>query len=104
MWGHRNDVLHKSGAISEFSGSRELFLACNRELDMGSRGLEDIYHHFFDIRKAEFKKETIDYKRNWFSIVRQAREDTGHIYSDFFAVSSSSRQWAGLDSIPVSRD
>ena len=104
MWGHRNDVLHKSGAISEFSGSRELFLACNRELDMGSRGLEDIYHHFFDIGKAEFKKETIDYKRNWFSIVRQAREDTGHIYSDFFAVSSSSRQWAGLDSIPVSRD
>ena len=103
MWEHRNRVLHKSGAISEFSGSRELQIACNREMDLGTEGLEEIYHHFLDIGREEFKKETIDYKRNWFSIVRQAREDAGHVYDDFFCTCHSSRLWAGLDNTTVSR-
>jgi hypothetical protein len=104
MWTHCNQVLHKSGAISEFSGSRELLSACFREMDLGPQGLPEIYHHFFDITRNSFRSETIDYKRNWFSIVRQAREDVGHAYDDFFSACSSSCQWAGLDKSPVSRD
>jgi hypothetical protein len=104
MWDHRNTVLHKSGALSEFSGSRELYAACIREFDLGTVHLDEIYHHFLDIGKTEFRKETIDYKRNWFSIIRQAREDAGHEYNDFFSSCRSSRLWAGLDKTPVSRD
>ena len=104
MWEHRNKVLHKSGAISEFSGSKELLAACYRELELGTNGMEEIYHHFFDVGKEELRKETIDYRRNWFSIIRQAREDTGFVYDDFFKTCQSSRHWAGLDNTTVSRN
>ncbi len=47
MWEHQNAVLHKSGAISEFSGSRELYAVCIREFELGTVHLEEMYHHFW---------------------------------------------------------
>ena len=73
-------------------------------MEIGTQHLDEIYHHFLDINMVEFRKETIDYRRNWFSIVRQAREDAGHLYDDFFSSCRSSRLWAGLDVTTDSRD
>ena len=68
-------------------------------------GLSRLGRHipsFSNVGREEFRKETIDYKRNWLSIVRQAREDTGHVYDDFFLSCQSSCQWAGLENATVS--
>jgi hypothetical protein len=103
MWEHRNAVMHNTGKITEFSGGKELADACAFELTLGSRYLDAIYHPYFDIATSEFIKESMDYKRNWFSIIRQAREASGQVrYTDLFSRCQSSRDWVGLAKLQCS--
>ena len=102
MWAHRNDVMHRTGKITEFSGGMELTAACRNEFAFGHADLDEIYHPYFDISRADFLKESTDYKRNWFSIIRQARENAGQQYTDLFATCQSSRDWVGLSNLQCS--
>ena len=97
MWEHRNSVLHQTAKISEFSGRAELETACILELTLGPALLPVLFHPYFEISRTEFLTESLDYKRNWFAIIRQAREATGYIYSDLFVSCQSSRDWVGLE-------
>ena len=94
--------MHKTGRITEFSGGQELFDACLHKFDLGTVSLDPIFHPYFDISRSDFIKESTDYKRNWFAIIRQAREDQGHLYDDHFSSCQSSRDWVGLSSLQCS--
>jgi len=98
MWMHRNDKLHEETTISEFTGSRELQLACIYEHEYNTSGIDELYHPYLDISLESLLNESVDYKRNWFAIIRQARENAGHIYSDIFSTNPQLRSWAGLSS------
>ena len=102
MWEHRNSVMHRTGKITDFSGGKELQAACLAEFKLGRRALSDIYHPYLDISRSTFIKESTDYKRNWFSIVRQARENSGHVYTDLFSHCQASRDWVGLSNLQYS--
>ena len=102
MWEHRNAALFESEKISEFQGSKELKRACLVELELGIGNMDELYHPYLDILSAELFKENLDYQRNWFSIVRQAREKTQHVYSDIFSTCANIRAWAGLEPLQCS--
>ena len=101
MWMHRNSHLHDETTISEFTGSRALRLACVFEFERGTDGIDELYHPYLDISLDDLLKESIDFKRNWFAIIRQARENTGFPYSDQFASNAQLRSWAGLSPLPI---
>ncbi len=102
MWEDRNKALFETSKISEFRGSRELKAACLVELELGVGELDELYHPYLDIDSEELFKENLDYQRNWFSIVRQAREKKHHIYSDIFSTCVNTRAWAGLEPLQCS--
>jgi len=103
MWEHRNLVMHNTGKITEFSGGKELTVACTFEFSLGCAHLDAIFHPYFDISSSEFTQESADYKRNWFSIIRQAREASGQVtYTDLFSRCQSSRDWVGLGNLQCS--
>ena len=102
MWEHRNSVMHRTGKLNEFSGGKELHAACIHELSLGFTNLDEIYHPYIDVSRSEFIKESTDYKRNWFSIIRQARESTGQVYTDLFSHCQPSRDWVGLSKLQCS--
>ena len=102
MWDHRNTVMHRTGKITEFSGGKELLDGCLFELSLGFTNLDPIYHPYLDISRSALLKESTDYKRNWFSIIRQARENAGQVYTDLFSTCQSSRDWVGLSKLQCS--
>ena len=97
MWMHRNDALHDTDVVSDFCGNKELLTACKAEINIGLDDLDEIYAPYMTITFASLADESVDYRRNWFSIIRQAREDAGHIYNDIFTTNTATREWAGLD-------
>ena len=101
MWMHRNSHLHDETTISEFTGSRALRMACVFEFERGTDGIDELYHPYLAISLDDLLKESIDFKRNWFAIIRQARENTGFSYSDQFASNAQLRSWAGLSPLPI---
>jgi hypothetical protein len=94
--------MHQTGKITDFSGGKELQEACLVEFSLGFTLLEEIYHPYIDISRSDFIKESTDYKRNWFSIIRQARENSGQVYTDLFSHCQSSRDWVGLSKLQCS--
>ncbi len=102
MWEHRNNALFESEKISEYQGSKELKTACIVELNLGIGQLDELYHPYLDILAEELFKEKLDYQQNWFSIVRQAREKTNHLYTDIFSKCNNTRAWVGLDPLQCS--
>ena len=101
MWEDRNKDLFETSKISEFQGSKELRAACLVELELGVGELDELYHPYLDIDSEELFKENLYYQRNWFSIVRQAREKTHHVYFDLFS-NQNTRAWAGLEPLQCS--
>ena len=69
MWMHRNQHLHDDHTISEFTGSRELKLACIYEHEQGTYDIDDLYHPYLDIPLPDLLDESIDFQRNWFAII-----------------------------------
>ena len=102
MWEHRNSVMHRTGKITEFSGGKELEKACLHELSLGYTNIDELFHPYIEVSRSDFIKESTDYKRNWFSIIRQARENSGHVYTDLFSHCQSSRDWVGLSKLQCS--
>ena len=102
MWEHRNNALFESDKISEYQGSRELKEACIVELELGIGQLDELYHPYLDTVANELFKEKLDYQRNWFSIVRQAREKKLHVYTDIFSKCNNTRAWVGLEPLQCS--
>ena len=72
------------------------------ELELGLGNLDDLYHPYLDTLSGELFRENLDYQRNWFSIVRQAREKKNHIYTDIFSKCNNIRAWAGLEPLQCS--
>ena len=72
------------------------------EFERGIDGIDKLYHPYhLDISLDDLLKESIDFKRNWFAIIRQARENAGFSYSDQFASNAQLRSWAGLSPLPI---
>lgn len=60
---------------------------------------------YLDISLETLLQESVNFKRNWFSIIRQARENAGHSYPDIFSTKANLRSWAGLSTpIPTTPD
>ena len=104
MWEHRNKALFESEKISEYQGSAELKKACLVEIELGLGNLDALYHPYIDTTAETLFEENLDYQRNWFSIVRQAREKKLHIYDDIFSKCNNTRAWAGLNPLQCSDD
>lgn len=104
MWEHRNKALFESEKISEYQGSAELKKACLVEIELGLGNLDALYHPYIDTIAETLFEENLDYQRNWFSIVRQAREKKLHIYDDIFSKCNNTRAWAGLNPLQCSDD
>ena len=92
MWMHRNDALHDTDVVSDLCGNKELLTAFKAEINIGLDDLDEIYAPYMTITFPALADESVDYRRNWFSIIRQAREDAGHIYNDIFPTNTATRE------------
>jgi len=100
MWDHRNAVLFESGKIEEMSGIEKVKRAVARERRIGIGNLDRGFIPYFQILTQSFQKMKSIGLRRWFSMIRQAREDRGFVYTDEFVTSFPLRDWVGLSVLP----
>ena len=100
MWDHRNAVLFESGKIDEMSGIQKVKRAIARERRIGLGNLDRGFIPYFQISTQTFQSMKPIGLRRWFSMIRQAREDRGYVYSDEFVTSFPLRDWVGLSVLP----
>ena len=100
MWDHRNSALFENGKVDELSGIDKVKSAVARELRIGVGNLDRSFEPYFQISTQSFKKMKSISLRRWFSMIRQAREDRGHVYADEFVESFPLRDWVGLSVTP----
>ena len=64
---------------------------------LGSNEVSD-FSHLFRTTYAELLTKSLEVKKNWFLIIRQARilMDTDHLINDEFTTSRSLQQWIGI--------
>ena len=103
MWDHRNSILFAKGKIDELSGIAKVRTAIIQERQIGLGQLDLSFQPYLKIPQSSFTKmKAIDLRR-WLSLIRQAREETGYIYTDEISTSPALRDWVGLSKSPQSR-
>ena len=104
MWDHRNTVLFTTSKIDELSGIAQIKQAILQEKELGLGKLDPSYAPYLTLSSSSFSNmKTIDLRR-WLSLIRQAREESGYIYTDEIATNKALRDWVGLsESKPVSQ-
>ena len=96
MWDHRNNTLFSQGKIDTLSGIHKVKQAISREREIGIGTLDLSYTPYFSLPTSSFTKMKAINLRRWLSLIRQAREAQGHIYTDEFGTSAALREWIGL--------
>ena len=103
MWDHRNSILFAKGKIDELSGIAKVRTAISQERQIGLGQLDPSFHPYLQIQQSSFTKmKAIDLRR-WLSLIRQACEETGYIYTDDISTSTALCDWIGLSKSPQSR-
>ena len=78
------------------NGLDKVKLAITAERTLGLGNLDPSFAPYLQITTTAFEAMKPIGLRRWLSLIRQAREEKGHIYTDEFATSLPLRAWVGL--------
>jgi Mlc titration factor MtfA (ptsG expression regulator) len=97
-WTYRNDILHNAQHIlDDLNGKATLIEAIRYELHRGKDELHENYSPFFSFFSTDtITQEDIDKLKQWFKIIRLARERTNTHRNDAFSTPGHLRSWIGL--------
>lgn len=100
LWLHRNDVLHNTEALNMLSGLTTLKLIIATEYNAGSSNLPGVYSTYFHLPLQQLLKKSPNYLKQWFLIIRSARESCAiSTRLDEFSSNGPLRTWVGLSPI-----
>ncbi len=100
IWMNRNSILHESEAINKVSGLAKLQQAITTEHARGPGHLHRVYNRYFRIPLPSLLTTTVNYQKQWFLVIRAAREATDLFVYNAFATTPSLRSWVGLPPLP----
>jgi hypothetical protein len=104
VWSHRNNTLHHSKEISDTLHGKEILLeAVTYEFNRGKDELHNNFSPFFS--SSFFSPHTItqtntETLRQWFCLIRSAREYSQTDRKDDFSTTGPLRRWIGLPPLP----
>ena len=92
-----NAALHESEAIDRVHGIDLLDTAITSEFHRGLTDLPTVYAPYFIHSLPLLLSKPSRYKKQWFLIIRSARESsTSYLPPDHFSTTASLRKWIGL--------
>jgi hypothetical protein len=93
---HRNTALHESEAHHNNRGATHLPLAITSEHSRGLDSLHRVYAPYFRIALADLLTRQISYQKQWFLLIRTAREAVDLTFTVAVIGNPSFRKWIGL--------
>ena len=97
IWCQRNDVLHSNNNIHLLSGLKDLKEGITFEYHLNLESLHPVYSSYFHLPLTTLLTKSSTYLKNWFLIIRTARESYGAMdYDDDFSSNGPLRTWIGL--------
>ena len=97
----RNSILHETDAIDRLSGLAQLQQAITAEHSRGPGHLHRVYNRYFrHPTLPALLASSVVAQKEWFLVIRSAREATDLFAYDAFAISPSLRAWIGLPPLP----
>ena len=86
LWNERNSKLHHTEFIHDMEGQQALNRAIALELRLGRSHLPHRFQYFFHYSEEDALKQSLKWRRSWFSAVRKAREnfDDPNLITDCF--------------------
>ena len=96
IWMHRNAALHESEAHHNNRGATHLPLVITSEHSRGLDSLHRVYAPYFRIPLVDLLNRQISYQKQWFLLIRTARETVDHTFTVAFIGNPSFRRWIGL--------
>jgi len=98
VWNHRNKSLHESiNVLDNLKGRQALLDAITHELNRGKDELHENFSPFFSFFSPQtITQEPTDKLRQWFYIIRSARESNNTDRKDEFSQKGPLRKWVGL--------
>jgi len=97
----RNLILHETDAIHCVSGLAQLQQAITAEQSRGPGHLHRVYNrHFGHPTLTALLASPVPSQKEWFLVIRTAREATDLFAYDAVAISLSLRAWIGLPPLP----
>jgi len=101
IWTSRNSILHETDAIDRVSGLAQLQQAITAEHARGPGHLHRVYNRYFrHPTLPALLESSVVAQKEWFLVIRSAREATDLFAYDAFAISPSLRAWIGLPPLP----
>ena len=96
----RNSVLYETDVIHQVSGIAKLHEAISLEHTRGLGHLHRLYNRYFAIPLATLLSKPVIFQKQWFLVIRTAREATDIFIYDDFATNPSLHSWVGLPPLP----
>ena len=96
QWDHRNSMKYRNHTNNIHQGRASLLAACQLELDLGLRDLDDVYATYFNTDIDTLESETTYEVKLWLATIRRARESSGYVYNQEHKLSDALRKWVGL--------
>jgi hypothetical protein len=97
----RNSILHETDAIDRLSGLAQLQQAITAEHSRGPGHLHRVYNRYFrHPTLPALLVSSVVAQKEWFLVIRSAREAIDLFAYDAFAISPSLRAWIGLPPPP----
>ena len=97
IWEHRNKQLHDNQKlVEELEGGLELDQVIRQEYLEGPDNLHRDLSNLFDVSLEDLLKKPIQAKKNWFLLIRTAKESLAIDRQDNFSQNGSLRKWVGL--------
>ena len=100
IWIHRNSILHGTEAIHQVSGLAKLQQAITTKHARGPGHLHRVYNSYFSDPLQSLLTSNVNNQKQWFHVIRIARESTDLFAYDEFATNPSLRAWVGLPPLP----
>ena len=101
IWCYRNDTLHSNSNKQLLSGLHTLKECISFEHELNTESLHPVYSSYFHIPLPSLLSKSNSYLKNWFLIIRTAREAYSSIeYDDDFCYNRPLRKWIGLSKLP----
>ena len=101
IWCHRNTIIHETNKIHSLSGLTPLQQSISLEYEKGYDQFPCSYSSYFHHPLSFILSKPINYQKNWFLIIRSAREAYDiDLIEDDFSSNGPLRKWIGLSRLP----
>ena len=101
IWCHRNTIIHETNKIHSLSGLTPLQQSISIEYEKGYDQFPTSYSSYFHHPLSFILSKHITYQKNWFLIIRSAREAyDSDLVDDEFSSNEPLRRSIGLSKLP----